>query len=259
MDRIHAFDLAGPQDIYGTITSLDVSGMFATEESLRKFCQSVAQSENPFETLIFDNCLFSPTSSSPSSSPSPSPSSSPIRGGVRRGASSPALLGPSRGLSKVIREMCDDCPSLRALSFQVFFQSLFLMISSISLTLSSPCLYYLQKKKGTFQGRFSPHLAWLCEELQTQSSLLEIDLSNNGGGDAFAYALGGLLRKNKALAGVWGDGNGVSMGGFRIIRASLFDNASLQVRFFFFFIFGDEKEKLRLVNFFICLILLFFS
>ena len=86
-------------------------------------------------------------------------------------------------------------------------------------------------QKGTFKGHSSPHLTWLCEELQTQSSLLEINLSNNGGGDVFAYALGGVLRKNRVLAAIGGDGNGVSMGGFRIIRASMFDNTSLQVRF----------------------------
>ena len=82
--------------------------MFSDEDALGTFCQSVAQSENPYETLIFDNCLFSP------------PSSSSLG---RRG-------GPSRELTRAIRGMCDDCPSLRALSFQVifFFLVIYLLI-----------------------------------------------------------------------------------------------------------------------------------
>ena len=118
-------------------------------------------------------------------------------------------------IAKEIVKMCDSCPSLRALSFV-----------------------------GTFSARSRwRHLLDLLSGLEKQSSLLELDISDHNLGDPLAFAIGRVFRHNSSLVAFHMDGCHIGDAGFRMIRASLFDNTSLQVR-------PEDRLRVHLFPFF---------
>ena len=151
------------------------------------FCDAISCSENPFETIILDMCLASATITKP------------------------------KKVASALVNMCDDCPSLKALSLAGTFNA---TSSSNSKSLFLTLTLFLQL-------------------LEAQKSLLELDIGNQKMGDALAFAIGKLLRTNDTLASIHCENNHFTESGYRIIRASLFDNTSLQ---FFSFPWDDLQS-----------------
>lgn len=79
----------------------------------------------------------------------------------------------------------------------------------------------------SISGGFATVCIPLMEYLQTNTTLLELDISNNALGDEGSFAISQLLRKNKTLLSIKCDGNNISPTGWKMILASFMHNHTL--------------------------------